>query len=63
MARPSKHDTATRDRAVRVYFERLEEGNVTKVVARREFGDLHDVKESALRNWIRAYEKKLSRPL
>ena len=52
MARPSQYDAATQDRAVRMYFERLEEGDISKAGARREIGELLGVKESTLRNWI-----------
>ena len=34
MARPSKYDTATQERAVRMYFERLEGGDISKEVAK-----------------------------
>ena len=62
MARPSQYDAATQERAVRMYFERLEEGNISKAAARRELGELLGVKESTLRNWIRKYEKKEQAP-
>lgn len=52
MARPSKYDTAPQERAVRMYFERLEDGDISKAAARREIGELLGVKESTLRNWI-----------
>ncbi|MBA4505250.1 IS3 family transposase, partial [Corynebacterium sanguinis] len=52
MARPSQYDAATQERAVRMYFERLEEGDISKAGARREIGELLGVKESTLRNWI-----------
>ena len=58
MARPSKYDTATQERAVRMYFERLEGGDISKAAARREIG----VKESTLRNWIRKQEMQEQAP-
>lgn len=62
MARPSKYDTATQERAVRMYFERLEDGDISKAAARREIGELLGVKESTLRNWIRKQEKQEQAP-
>lgn len=62
MPRQSKYDPATRERAVRMYFERLDEGGMSKTAARREIGELLDVKETTLRNWIRTHEKKEGTP-
>ncbi|MDY3126914.1 MAG: transposase [Corynebacterium sp.] len=62
MARPSQYDAATQDRAVRMYFERLEEGDISKAGARREIGELLGVKESTLRNWIRRHEQQSQAP-
>ena len=58
MARPSQYDAATQERAVRMYYERLEEGDISKAGARREIGELLGVKESTLRNWIRKHEQR-----
>ena len=58
MARPSQYDAATQERAVRMYFERLEEGDISKAGARREISELLGVKESTLRNWIRKHEQR-----
>jgi len=62
MARPSQYDAATQDRAVRMYFERMEEGDISKAAARREIGELLGVKESTLRNWIRKHEQQAQAP-
>jgi transposase len=62
MTRPSKYDTATQQRAVRMYFERLEDGDISKAAARREIGELLGVKESTLRNWIRKQEQQEQAP-
>lgn len=62
MARPSQYDAATQDRAVRMYFERLEEGDISKAGARREIGELLGVMESTLRNWIRRHEQQSQAP-
>lgn len=43
----------TQARAVRMYADRLAEGDVSKRAARQEVGDLLGIKESTLRNWIR----------
>lgn len=58
MARPSHYDAATQERAVRMYFDRIKEGHISKAAARREIGKLLDAKESTLRNWIRRHEQK-----
>lgn len=62
MARPSQYDAATQERAVRMYFERLKEGNISKAAARREIGELLGVKETTLRNWIRKHEQREQAP-
>ena len=62
MARPSQYDAAMQDRAVRMYFERMEEGDISKAAARREIGELLGVKESTLRNWIRKHEQQAQAP-
>ncbi|AKE40146.1 Hypothetical protein NG00_01980 [Corynebacterium camporealensis] len=45
-----------------MYFERLEDGDISKAAARREIGELLGVKESTLRNWIRKQEKQEQAP-
>ncbi len=62
MARPSHYDAATQDCAVRMYFERLEEGDICEAGARREIGELLGVKESTLRNWICKHEQQAQAP-
>lgn len=48
-----KYDEETQVRAVRMYQDRLAEGDVSQRAARAEVGELLGVNESTLRNWIR----------
>ena len=48
-----KYDQETQARAVRMYADRLAEGDVSKLRARREVGELLGINESTLKNWIR----------
>lgn len=52
MPAPRKYDTETRERAVRMYRDRINEHGDTKVAARRHVGALIDVNPDTLRNWI-----------
>lgn len=56
MSAPRKYDQETRDRAVRMYQDRLAEGGVSQLKARKEVGELLDINQSTLRNWIRQQE-------
>jgi transposase-like protein len=49
---PRKYDQEFRDRAVRMYRDRLAEPGESKLGARRHVGSLLDVNEATLRNWI-----------
>lgn len=53
MPAPRKYDQETQARAVRMYADRLAEGDVSQPRARREVGELLGVNQSTLRNWIR----------
>jgi len=53
MPAPKKYDEETMARAVRMYRDRLAEGDVSQLMARREVGELLGVNQSTLRNWIR----------
>jgi transposase len=53
---PRKFDAETRDRAVRMYADRLADGE-SKLAARRKVGELLDINPETLRNWIEAAEK------
>jgi transposase-like protein len=47
-----KYDEEFRDRAVRMYRDRLAEPGETKLGARRHVGSLLDLNQATLRNWI-----------
>lgn len=53
MSAPKKYDTETQERAVRMYAERIAEGDISQLKARQEVGDLLGINPSTLRNWIR----------
>ena len=48
-----KYDEETQARAVRMYLDRVAEGDIAKRGAREEVGALLGINESTLRNWIR----------
>ena len=52
MSAPRKYDQEFRDRAVRMYRERLAEPGESKRGARRHVGLLLDVNPETLRNWV-----------
>lgn len=52
MGAPRKFDAETRERAVRMYLDRLTEHGDTKVGARRHVGALVDVNPATIRNWV-----------
>lgn len=52
MAAPRKFDEETRQRAVRMYLERITEHGDTKLAARKHVGGLLDVNPATLRNWV-----------
>jgi transposase len=51
-----KFDTETRERAVRLYQERLRDHPESKLRARRHVGVLLDINPATLRNWIEERE-------
>ena len=53
MPAPKKYDEETMARAVRLYRDRLAEGDISQLAARQEVGELLGVNQSTLRNWIR----------
>ncbi len=57
MAAPRKYDQEFRDRAVRMYRERLAEAGESKRGARRLVGTLLDVNPETLRNWAEERER------
>ena len=52
MSAPRKYDPEFRERAARMYRERLAEGGESKRSARRHVGVLLDVNPETLRNWV-----------
>jgi len=52
MSAPRKYDQEFRERAVRMYRERLAEPGESKRGARRHIGLLLDVNPETLRNWV-----------
>src|SRR5690625_3551711 len=57
MSAPKKYDEETQQRAGRTYRDRMAEGDgISQIAARREVGELLDINQSTLRNWIRREE-------
>ncbi len=57
MPAPRKFDLETRERAVRMYLDRLAEHGGSKREARRRVGALLDINEASIRNWVEAGER------
>lgn len=53
MSAARKYDQETQARAVRMYADRVGEGDVSQLWARVEVGELLGINPSTLRNWIR----------
>lgn len=54
MSAPRKYDDETRARAIRMYQDRLAEGDgISQAAARREIGELIGVNPDTLRGWLR----------
>lgn len=53
MPAAKKYDQETQARAVRMYADRVAEGDVSQLGARAEVGELLGINPSTLRNWIR----------
>jgi transposase-like protein len=56
-AAPRKYDREFRERAVRMYRDRLAEGNDSKLGAGRHIGTLLDLNPATLRNWVEDAER------
>ena len=54
---PRKYEQEFRDRAVRMYRDRLAEAGESKMGARRQVGELLDVNPATLRNWVEDAER------
>jgi transposase len=52
VAAPKKFDPETRERAVRMYEDRIAEFGDSKRGARRHVGELLGINEATLRNWV-----------
>ena len=52
MSAPRRYDQEFRERAVRMYRDRLAEPGESKRGARRHVGSLLDLNEATLRNWV-----------
>ena len=52
MSAPRKYDQEFRERAVRMYRDRLEQGETSLLGARRHVGALLDLNPATLRNWV-----------
>ena len=57
MAAPRKYDREFRERAVRMYRDRLGEGEQSLLGARRHVGALLDLNPATLRNWVEEAER------
>lgn len=53
MSALKKYDAETQARAVRMYADRIAEGDISQLRAREEIGELLGINQSTLRNWIR----------
>lgn len=57
MAAPRKYEREFRERAVRMYRDRLAEGHDSKVGVRRHVGAMLDLNPATLRNWVEDAER------
>ena len=62
MSAPRKYDQEFRDRAVRMYRDRLAEPGESKLGARRHVGSLLDINQATLRNWIEDRHSEAMKP-
>jgi transposase-like protein len=57
MSAPRKYDQEFRERAVRMYRDRLAEGETSQLGARRHVGALLDLNPATLRNWVQEADR------
>lgn len=57
MAAPRKYDQEFRDRAVRMYRDRLEQEGESKLERRRQVGAVLNLNPATLRNWVEDAER------
>ena len=58
MSAPRKFDQEMRDRAVRMYRDRLEQHGESKLEARRQVGAVLDLNQATIRNWVEDAERR-----
>ena len=58
MSAPRKYEQEIRDRAVRMYRDRLEQHQESKLGARRAVGALLDLNQATIRNWVEDAERR-----
>jgi transposase len=58
MSAPRKFDQEMRDRAVRMYRDRREQHEESKLEARRQVGAVLDINQATLRNWVEEVERR-----
>jgi transposase len=58
MAAPRKVDQEMRDRAVRMFRDRLEQDRESKLEGRRQVGALLDIDQATIRNWVEDAERR-----
>ena len=56
MPAPRKFDAETRERAVRLYADRLRDHGESKLAARQHVGGLLGINPATIRNWVEAAE-------
>ena len=54
MSNRRKYDQESGERAVRMYLDRLDEGDISQRAARLEISGLLGINEQTLRGWVRA---------
>ena len=57
MSAPRKYDQKFRERVVRMYRDRLEQGETSLLGARRHVGALLDLAPAMLQNWVEETER------
>lgn len=62
MAAPRKFDPETRERAVRMYQDRMRESGESKRAARGHVGELLGINEATMRNWVEDRYGNVGRP-
>jgi transposase-like protein len=58
MSAPRKFDQEMRERAVRMYRDRLEQHQESKLAARRQVGALLDINQATICGWVEDAERR-----